>query len=133
MAIRVTNKSALETSKRVAIGVAIPFNSTDVFKLNYTTVDQMKSNIINFILTNKGERILNPNFGSNLREFLFEGINESTLKALEIKLTNDIQNNFPNVTINSLTLNPLQDDNTIQLSLSLSVYNGNTQTIQILL
>jgi phage baseplate assembly protein W len=133
MAIRVTNKSALEISKRVAIGVAIPFNSADVFKLNYTTVDQMKSNIINFILTNKGERILNPNFGSNLREFLFEGINESTLKALEIKLTNDIQNNFPNVTINSLTLNPLQDDNTIQLSLSLSVYNGDIQTIQILL
>jgi len=93
----------------------------------------MKSNIVNFILTNKGERVLNPNFGSNLREFLFEDINESTLKALEIKLTNDIQNNFPNVTINSLTLNPLQDDNTIQLSLSLSVYNGDIQTIQILL
>lgn len=133
MAIRVINKSALEVSKRVAIGVAIPFNSTDVFKLNYTTADQIKSNIINFILTNKGERILNPNFGSNLRNFLFEGINESTLRALEIKLTNDIQNYFPNVNIDSLTLTPLYDNNTIQLSLDLSVYNGDIQTIQILL
>ena len=133
MAIRVINKSALEINKRVAIGVAIPFNSTDVFKLNYTTVDQMKSNIINFILTNKGERVLNPNFGSNLRKFLFEGINDSNLQALEIKLTNDIQNNFPNVTIDSLTLTPLYNDKAIQLSLSLSIYNGDIQTIQILL
>jgi phage baseplate assembly protein W len=133
MAIRIANKNPLEVSKRTAIGVSIPFNATDVFNSTYTTVDQVKSNLINYLLTNVGERVLNPNFGSNLRAFLFEGITEFNLKSLEIKLTNDIQNNFPNVTIESLTLTPSYEENSIQLDISLSVYNGNTQTIQILL
>lgn len=133
MAIRIPNKNPLEVSKRTAIGVAIPFNTDDVFRSTYTTVDQIKSNLINYLLTNTGERVLNPNFGSNLRAFLFEGITGSNLKALEIKLTNDIQNNFPNVTIELLSLTPIYDENSIQLDINLSVYNGVTQTIQILL
>lgn len=133
MAIRIANKNPLEVSKRTAIGVSIPFNATDVFNSTYTTVDQVKSNLINYLLTNIGERVLNPNFGSNLRAFLFEGITESNLKSLEIKLTNDIQNYFPNVTIQSLTLTPLYDDNAVQLDINLSVFNSNPQTIQILL
>ena len=133
MAIRIANKNPLEVSKRTAIGVSIPFNATDVFNSTYTTVDQVKSNLINYLLTNVGERVLNPNFGSNLRAFLFEGITEFNLKSLEIKLTNDIQNYFPNVTIESLTLTPSYEENSIQLDISLSVYNGDTQTIQILL
>ena len=133
MAIRIANKNPLEVSKRTAIGVSIPFNATDVFNSTYTTVDQVKSNLINYLLTNVGERVLNPNFGSNLRAFLFEGITESNLRSLEIKLTNDIQNYFPNVTIELLTLTPSYEENSIQLDINLSVYNGNTQTIQILL
>jgi phage baseplate assembly protein W len=133
MAIRIANKNPLEVSKRTAIGVSIPFNATDVFNSTYTTVDQVKSNLINYLLTNVGERVLNPNFGSNLRAFLFEGITESNLKSLEIKLTNDIQNYFPNVTIELLTLTPSYEENSIQLDINLSVYNGSTQTIQILL
>ena len=133
MAIRIANKNPLEVSKRTAIGVSIPFNATDVFNSTYTTVDQVKSNLINYLLTNVGERVLNPNFGSNLRAFLFEGITESNLRSLEIKLTNDIQNYFPNVTIELLTLTPSYEENSIQLDINLSVYNGNTQTIHILL
>ena len=50
MAIRIANKNPLDINKRVAIGVAIPFNADDVFKSNYTTLEQIKSNIINFIV-----------------------------------------------------------------------------------
>jgi phage baseplate assembly protein W len=133
MAIRIANKNPLEISKRTAIGVAIPFNATDVFNSTYTTVDQVKSNIINYLLTNTGERVLNPDFGSNLRAYLFENITESNLAALEIKLTNDIQNYFPNVKIDLLTLTPSYEENTITLDFNLSVFNGNPQTVQIIL
>lgn len=133
MAIRIANKNPLEVNKRTAIGVAIPFNATDVFNSTFTTVDQVKSNIINYLLTNTGERILNPDFGSNLRAYLFESITESNLAALEIKLTNDIQNNFPNVNIDLLTLTPSYEENTITIDFNLSVFNGDPQTVQIIL
>jgi phage baseplate assembly protein W len=133
MAFRIANKNPLEVNGKTAIGVAIPFNVDDVFRSTYTTVDQVKSNIINYLLTNTSERVLNPNFGSNLRAFLFDNITEANLRALEIKLTNDIQNYFPNVTIDSLTLTPSYEENAITLDFNLSVYNGTPQTVQIIL
>jgi phage baseplate assembly protein W len=133
MAFRIANKNPLEVNGKTAIGVAIPFNVDDVFRSTYTTVDQVKSNIINYLLTNTGERVLNPNFGSNLRAFLFDNITEANLRALEIKLTNDIQNYFPNVTIDLLTLTPSYEENAITLDFNLSVYNGTPQTVQIIL
>jgi phage baseplate assembly protein W len=104
-----------------------------VFNSTYTTVDQIKSNIINYVLTNKGERVLNPNFGSNLRKFIFENITESNLRALEIKLTNDIKNNFPSVDVISITLSPAYEDNAIQLDIVYSIYGSEAQNIKIVL
>jgi phage baseplate assembly protein W len=133
MAIRIENKNPLDINKRVAIGVSIPFNSDVAFKSVYTTSEQVKYNIINFILTNHNERVFNPNYGSNLRAFLFSGITEDNLKGLETKLNNDIKSNFPTVNINSLTLVPSYDENSIQLNIDFSVYNNNPQSIQIIL
>ena len=104
-----------------------------VFNSTYTTVEQIKSNVINFVLTNKGERVLNPNFGSNLRKFIFENITESNLRALEIKLTNDIKSNFPSVNVTSIILTSAYEDNAIQLNITYSIYGSEAQNIQITL
>ena len=159
MAIRIPNKHPLDVNKRVAVGVAIPFNGTgtsagnllfadknnstnlspiystgnSIFTSTYTTVEQIRYNIINFILTNKNERVLNPNFGGNLRAFLFSNITNDNLQALELKLSNDIQNNFPSVNLNNLTLTPYYDENIVKLDMEFTVYNGTSQNIQILL
>ena len=56
----------------VGIGIALPFGpGVSNFKINYTTLDQAKTNIINLLLTHKGERFMQPEFGTNLRRFLF--------------------------------------------------------------
>lgn len=132
MAIRIPNQHPLDINQRVAVGVSIPFSNTEsVFNLTYTTIDQIKSNMINYILTNNGERILNNNFGSNLRAQLFENLTLDKLKALEIKLTNDIKKYFTQVKIKQLTLTPSYDDNTIKLSLVYSILNNVEENIQI--
>lgn len=132
MAYRIPNQHPLDLNQRVAVGVSIPFSNTnDVFNSTYTTIDQIKSNLINFILTNRGERRLNPNYGSNLRQYLFEPINPSTINALEIKLTNDIKTNFPSVRVNQLTLAPIYDNNAVQIVINYSVLNNAAQTITV--
>ena len=73
----------LDLQKNIAIGVALPFNGPGVFKSTYTTKDQIKSNLVNLLLTDTGERIMNPNFGTNLKRFLFEGITDSSLDLLK--------------------------------------------------
>ena len=57
----------------IAIGIALPFGpGQSNFKLNYTTLDQARTDIVNLILTHKGERYMQPDFGTNLRRFLFQ-------------------------------------------------------------
>jgi hypothetical protein len=59
-----------------AIGVALPFNAPGVFNSVYSTRDQVKYNLINLIMTSQGERIENPNFGTILKQQLFNQISE---------------------------------------------------------
>lgn len=134
MAVQVAYQHPLDIDKRVAIGVSIPFNGPAVFNSVYITEEQIKSNIINFILTNKGEKLYQPNYGADLRKAIFEDITENTLKALEIKIANDIQSNFPNVEIKSLTFSqPSYQDYAIQLDLVYSFFSNTPQNIQIIL
>ena len=133
MAFQLPPQNPLDINKRVAVGVSIPFNEKYVFNSTFTTVDQTKSNIINYILTNSNERIYNPNFGSNLRKILFEGIDEETLQILKPKLINDLQSIFPTINVIDLKLTPIYQENAVQLDIYYSVYNSAPQNIQILL
>ena len=53
----------IDKKPRVAIGVGIPFNQPGVFSSTYLTQDAIKTNLINYFLTNAGERYMNPSFG----------------------------------------------------------------------
>ena len=75
--------SPIDFNKSAAVGVDIPFSSGDVFTPNFTTAAAIKNNLINFFLTNPGERPLNPTFGAGLRSFIFEHIANENLDFLE--------------------------------------------------
>ena len=78
MAFIIPNKFPIDTLPDVAVGVSLPFSGKAVFNQTFITKDQIKSNLINFFLTNRGERYLNPGFGGNLRATLFEAITNNT-------------------------------------------------------
>ena len=106
------------TEKRnKALGVIFPFNAEAVFYSSYTTKEQVKSNLLNVLLTEPGERILKPNFGVGLRNYLFE--NTSNIESLQnrIKMVyksiankkfleewNNIFDDLPNKKLNELKL-----------------------------
>ena len=61
MAFGATQQFPNDTLPSVGIGVNIPFNEGGVFTPNYTTAESIKSNLINYFLTNPGERPGQPN------------------------------------------------------------------------
>jgi phage baseplate assembly protein W len=108
-----------------AVGVDIPFNGPAVFKSNYLTKDAIKNNLINFFLTNPGERFLNPTFGGGLRAFIFEQITTDNLENLREDINEKLYLYFPNIKIEDLVVSGQPDTNQISVSLTYSVINTN--------
>ena len=107
----------LDLQKNIAIGVSLPFNGPGVFKSTYTTKDQIKSNLINLLLTDTGERVMNPNFGTNLKRFLFEGITNNNLETLKDNILNSILSYISEITVTNITLVPNTDNNLVDLTI----------------
>jgi phage baseplate assembly protein W len=131
MAYRIPNKHPLDINQRVGVGVSIPFNGPAVFNTTYTTSEQIKSNIINYILTNNNERVFNPNFGANLRAQLFENVTPISVSNLENNLIRDINTLFPNVKVLSINIQPLYDENIVNISITYSILNNTPEIINI--
>lgn len=117
MAFDVKRINPLDRQPRKAVGVAIPFSGKAVFNSTYETKEAIKSNLINYLLTGKGERYFNPTFGSGLRNELFANINRENLSTLEFKIRLDLENYFPTLEVLDLNVQTQPDNNIITLSL----------------
>ena len=117
----------LDLSPSKGIGIQVPFNGPTGLNITYITKDAVKSNIYNFFLTGKKERILNPNFGAGIREQLFEQINEGTTQNIENIIRFGLGDFFPQIQLNKLIVNSSQDQNQIQVYFSYSIINTNIQ------
>jgi phage baseplate assembly protein W len=122
---RKTRINPIDLNPNIAVGISIPFNGTPVFNSTYTTKEQIKSNLINFFLTNRGERLFNPNFGANIRKFLFEQIDDVPLGELNELISNSLDIYFPTIIVNELKLIPDTNNNTLYISLSYSINETN--------
>ena len=111
----------LDLQKNIAIGVSLPFNGPGVFNSTYTTKDQIKSNLVNLLLTDVGERVMNPAFGTYLKQFLFEGITDENLELIKNSLLNSIEIFVPEITVNEILITPNPDYNLLDLSVNYTV------------
>jgi len=93
MAQIIQNKYPIDQEDRKAVGFGFPLNGDAVFVPTYQTRDQIRANLINYLLTNLGERVFRPSFGANLRNLLFENIIDDTLDELFFNASNKISFN----------------------------------------
>ena len=131
MAIIIKNKFVEDLDANQAIGVSVPFSSPFVFNKTFDTATQIKSNLINYFLTNKGERVLNPTYGGNLRNYLFENITLDSLEIIQKQLEEDITLRFPVVEVKSLTVTAQEDQNMVNVTLIYNVLNLEDEVIEI--
>lgn len=92
----------LDLKPNKAIGISLPLNGNTGFSLTYNTTDQIKSNIKNLVLTNKGERVMQPNFGCNLTSFLFENKTFDTEDTIKEIIKDQIELWLPYVGVNDI-------------------------------
>ena len=114
MAGRPIRINPLDISDR-AVGVSLPFNAEAVFNSTYTTKEQLKSNLLNIVLTEPGERVFKPDFGVGLRTYLFETFTDkSDLKA---RIKDQISKYAPQAKLQEVTIQ--KDNHSHQLNISI--------------
>jgi len=132
MARIIDNKFPIDLTPSVAVGYGFPLDGPAVFLPTFTTREQTKANLLNYLLTNKGERVFNPLFGGDLRNLLFEGIIESTQSELLLMIQDQIGQFFPTVQIEDIKFQNDEDRNTINFILTYQIVNfGVTDTLNI--
>lgn len=104
------------------ISIKFPFKDDTVdgklFKMNTTTVDDIRSSLYFFISTKKGERWYDPEFGTKLYEFLFEKNDQITASQIRDSLKTDIEKYFNNVTIKDITIDQSEETNKLTINIS---------------
>tara|TARA_R100001463_G_scaffold134699_1_gene197143 strand:+ start:920 stop:1327 length:408 start_codon:yes stop_codon:yes gene_type:complete len=134
MAQIIQNKYPIDTEARRAVGFGFPLNGDAVFVPTYQTRDQIKANLVNYLLTNRGERVFNPNFGADLRNLLFENVSDTTTEDLRERIQNDINSFFPEVQVKQVIFDNIPDSNTINFTLTYQiVLFGIEESVNILL
>ena len=115
MGVRATDKNP---DKFVGLRFPMTSNLFSTFNQSKTLLEQTKSNLRNLLLTSKGERPFQPEFGSELTNLLFEPIVDDFDNKIEETIRDAIENWLPYVIVNDLfVVQP--DDNPNQISISL--------------
>ena len=87
------------------IGLTLPLgrHQQGVFKRTQTLLEQTKSSIKNLLLTRRGERLGNPNFGSDLFTVLFEPEGTDLENKIEEIIRGSIKEFLPFVSVREVT------------------------------
>lgn len=126
---RKENNDLISRNPRVNVGIDFPVakmpSGDGFFKGTKTTEDAVKSNIRLFLLTQRGERLMQPTLGLNLRRFLFEPITENTAVEIENDIVQAFSYWMPFIEIRDIRIDlSNQDANTIGIELIFKVKNG---------
>lgn len=125
MAYNVRKIDPLDLQARKAIGIDIPFAGKAVFNSTYQSADAIKANLINYFLTGKGERRLNPDFGAGLQNVVFQNITQNLVETLRERILDDLEIYFPRVVVEDLSLIGDPNSQTVTFSMSYSVSDTN--------
>jgi phage baseplate assembly protein W len=84
------------------------------------------------LLTAKGERIENPNFGTALKAQLFEQIDPTSFSDIQESIIESVQTYIPEIKINKIDFIPDTDINVLTVSITYQILiSGQTDTVTV--
>jgi phage baseplate assembly protein W len=98
--------------KILGIGINKRSDSNGIFAANFTTLSQAKDNLKNLILTRKGERVMQPEFGCDIYKILFEPNTNDTIfeDKIESLITNAVNLWLPYINVDRINYYSTDDE-----------------------
>ena len=113
------------------INIDFPFKDSRkgfYFQLNQTDRDAIRADLLHLLLTNKGDRLYLPDFGSDLRKFIFEPNDSITHDDIKKSLNDSISRYIPNLIVNSINFRNDGIEELIIVELTYTVTDGTFQS-----
>jgi len=112
----------LDVDENNPIGISFPLTIASQPRQNFLTSQQVHDNLKNLILTMKGERIMQPDFGSDLYLLLFEAsIDPVLLQAAKDAIEDAVELWMPAVNIGDVEIETDKDKYTLLIRVDYSV------------
>ena len=127
MAVELGRRIVKDTKEfaNYAIGITLPLQfGENTFEQSFLTKDQVKSNIKNLRLTKRGERIIQPEFGSGLQSLLFEPNVDDLEGRIEDTINDSLEQWLPYVTAEEIDIestDELRDNNKLNVSIKFRI------------
>ena len=117
-------------ARQQLFGIKYPFTHDDFQNFfvdaNITEKDKVRSQIMHVIFTPKGQRIRNPEFGTDLIKYIFSPSDSESWESVKNEITSSIQRYVPNVTLNDIRVVQSDDERAeIFVRMDYSVKEGN--------
>ena len=112
-----------------AYGITLPIKkgNTGYFEQAFTSFEQAKANLKNLLLTAKGERVMQPEFGTGLQSLLFEPMDDMFEDKLQDVITQTVSYWLPYINIEQIDVemtDAMKDKHTAHMTIQFTV--GNT-------
>ena len=108
-----------------AYGFEYPTNSGTLFNPTYSSFEAAKTNLRNLLLTAKGERVMQPEFGTGLHELLFEQMEDVEFEIkLQKTITDSVNFWLPYINIDEINVeltDEMKDKNQVGMNIKFSV------------
>jgi phage baseplate assembly protein W len=111
-----------------AYGITLPVQrgNTGYFNQAFSSFEQAKSNLKNLLLTKKGERLMQPNFGTGLQALLFEQMDDEFETKLEETITKNVSYWLPYISIQQIDIemtDEMKDRHIANMNIQFTVAN----------
>ena len=117
------------------INIDFPFRDSEkgfYFKLNQTDKEAIKADLLHLLLTNKGERLYMPEFGSDLKKFIFQPNDNITHSEIKDNLNETIKRYIPNLVVDAIDFKKNDIEELIIVELKYTVIDGTFASSDIL-
>lgn len=86
-----------------------------------------QNHVFSAVGTNKGERVMNPDYGTRLIEHLFAAVTDNELETLEADIADSVSANVPEASVTGIDLLVDETNGTVNVTVSFTILNNDTE------
>jgi phage baseplate assembly protein W len=116
----------LEQAKSVGLGTNAVLTSDIVVD---NDIKAIENSLRNIFTTKKGQKILNPDFGYSLEQYLFTAISDANGRSIGNEILNGITQYEPRVNVTSITVTPYIDENLYYIAVYYNILEIKKQNV----